>query len=124
LINTLGPAIPVARSSLLSSTLALALIFGIIIPAMPMLMPMPTDAQLPSIPYLPNENDTLGAGGESSLSSDFSAPVDDIPPPTVQITSLQEGQKVPIGELIVEGIGSDNSESDCQVYADVNDTFQ
>ena len=84
-------------------------------------MPMPTDAQLPSIPYLPNENDTLGAGGESGLSPDFSGPLDDIPPPTVQITSIQEGQQVPVGELIVEGISSDNDESDCQVYADVND---
>jgi hypothetical protein len=113
LINTPGSAIPVTRSGFLLSTLALVLIFGIIILAMP--MPMPTDAQLPSIPYLPNENDTLGTGGEPSLSPD------DIPSPTVQITSLQEGQQVPVGELIVEGISSDNGESDCQVYADVND---
>jgi hypothetical protein len=116
LIDTAGSAIPVARSVFLSSTLALALIFGIIILA----MPMHTDAQLPSIPYLPNENDTLGTG-EPSLSPDFSAPLDDIPTPTVQITSIQEGQQVPVGELIVEGISSDNGESDCQIYADVND---
>jgi hypothetical protein len=119
LIKTPGSAIPVARSGFLLSTLALALIFGIIILAIP--MAMPTDAQLPNIPYLPNENDTLGAGGEPSLSPDLSAPLDNIPPPTVQITSLQEGQQVPVGELIVEGISSDNGESDCQVYADVND---
>ena len=112
-------AIPLARSGFLSSTLALALIFGITILTTP--MPMPADAQLPSIPYLPNENDTLGAGGEPSFSPDFSAPLDDIPTPTVMITSLQEGQQVPVGELIVEGISSDNGESDCQVYADVND---
>jgi hypothetical protein len=119
LIKTPGSAIPVARSGFLLSTLALALIFGIIILAIP--MAMPTDAQIPNIPYLPNENDTLGAGGEPSLSLDFSGPLDDIPSPTVQITSLQKGQQVPVGELIVEGISSDNGESDCQVYADVND---
>ena len=78
---------------------------------------MPTDAQLPSIPYLPNENDTLGSGA----SPDFSTPLQNIPSPTVQITSLQEGQQIPVGELIVKGISSDNAESDCQVYADVND---
>jgi hypothetical protein len=117
LVKTPGSALPVAKSSFPEFILALALIFGITILA----MPMPTDAQLPSIPYLPNENDSLGAGGEPSLSPDLSAPLDNIPPPTVQITSLQEGQQVPVGELIVEGISSDNAESDCQVYADVND---
>jgi hypothetical protein len=115
LVKTPGSALPVAKSSFPEFILALAPIFGITILA----MPMPTDAQLPSIPYLPNENDTLG--GEPSLSPDLSAPLDNIPPPTVQITSLQEGQQVPVGELVVEGISSDNGESDCQVYADVND---
>lgn len=117
MINTPGSALPVARFGILSSTLSLVLIFGITI----LVMPMPTDAQFPSIPYLPNENDTLGADGEPSLSPEFSVPLDNIPPPTVQITSLQEGQQVPVGELIVEGISSDNGDSDCQVYADVND---
>jgi hypothetical protein len=112
LVNTPELALPEAKS-----ILALALIFGITILA------RPTDAQLPSIPYLPNENDTLEIGGEPSLSPDFSAPLQNIPTPTVQITSVQEGQQVPVGELIVEGISSDNAESDCQVYADVNDNI-
>ncbi len=115
LIITPGSALQVAKSGFLASILTLLLILGLTDLA------RPTDAQLPSIPYLPNENDTFGTGGEPGLSSDFSSPHQNIPPPTVQITSLQDGQQVPVGELIVEGISLDYAESDCQVYADVND---
>ena len=41
--------------------------------------------------------------------------------PTIQITSPQDGQQVPPGELAIQGISSDDEETDCQVYADVND---
>jgi hypothetical protein len=41
--------------------------------------------------------------------------------PTIQITSPQDGQHVPPGELSIQGISSDDEETDCQVYADVND---
>jgi hypothetical protein len=41
--------------------------------------------------------------------------------PTVQITSPQDGQQVPPGELTIQGISSDDEETDCQLYADVND---
>lgn len=41
--------------------------------------------------------------------------------PTIQITSHQDGQQVPPGELTIQGISSDDEETDCQVYADVND---
>ena len=41
--------------------------------------------------------------------------------PTVQITSPQDGQQVPPGELTIQGISSDDEQTDCQVYADVND---
>ncbi|MGI8831222.1 MAG: hypothetical protein ACR2IS_01145, partial [Nitrososphaeraceae archaeon] len=41
--------------------------------------------------------------------------------PTVQITSVEDGQQVPPGELTIQGISSDDEETDCQVYADVND---
>jgi hypothetical protein len=44
-----------------------------------------------------------------------------IPLPTISITSIEDGQEVPIGELKMEGISSDDQESNCQVYADVND---
>lgn len=41
--------------------------------------------------------------------------------PTIQITSHQDGQQVPAGVLTIQGISSDDEETDCQVYADVND---
>ena len=41
--------------------------------------------------------------------------------PTIQITSPQGGQQVPPGELTIQGISSDDEETDCQVFADVND---
>jgi hypothetical protein len=43
------------------------------------------------------------------------------PGPTIQITSPQDGQKVPPGELTIQGTSSDDEETGCQVYADVND---
>jgi hypothetical protein len=41
--------------------------------------------------------------------------------PTIQITSVQDGQQVPPGELTIQGISSDDEETDCNVYADIND---
>jgi hypothetical protein len=41
--------------------------------------------------------------------------------PTIQITSVQDGQQVPPGELTIQGVSSDNEDTDCQVFADVND---
>jgi hypothetical protein len=41
--------------------------------------------------------------------------------PTIQITSVQEGQQIPPGELTIEGASSDTEDVDCQVFADVND---
>jgi hypothetical protein len=41
--------------------------------------------------------------------------------PAVQITSPQEGQQVPPGELTIQGTSSDDENTDCRVYADVND---
>ncbi|MFZ0264400.1 MAG: hypothetical protein WAL42_04880, partial [Nitrososphaeraceae archaeon] len=41
--------------------------------------------------------------------------------PTIQITSIEDGQQVPPGELTIQGISSDDEETECQVYADVND---
>jgi hypothetical protein len=41
--------------------------------------------------------------------------------PSVEITSPQDDQQVPVGELTIEGTSSDSAESNCQVYADVND---
>jgi hypothetical protein len=41
--------------------------------------------------------------------------------PTIQITSVQDGQQVPPGELTIQGISSDSEETNCEVFADVND---
>jgi hypothetical protein len=41
--------------------------------------------------------------------------------PAIRITSPQEGQQVPPGELTIRGISSDDENTDCRVYADVND---
>jgi hypothetical protein len=41
--------------------------------------------------------------------------------PTIQITSVQEGQQVPPGELTIQGASSDTEDTDCEVFADVND---
>ena len=41
--------------------------------------------------------------------------------PTIQITSVQDGQQVPSDELKIEGMSSDNEDSNCNVYADIND---
>jgi hypothetical protein len=41
--------------------------------------------------------------------------------PPIQIISVENGQQVPPGELTIQGISSDNEETECQVYADVND---
>jgi hypothetical protein len=41
--------------------------------------------------------------------------------PTIQITSPQDDQQVPPGELTIQGISSDDEEAGCQVFADVND---
>ena len=40
----------------------------------------------------------------------------------VKITSPSNGQEIPVGELTIFGISTDNSTTDCQVYIDVNDT--
>src|SRR5919109_3899901 len=38
----------------------------------------------------------------------------------IKITSPIKGQQVPVGELAISGISTDNATSDCTVYADVN----
>ena len=50
-----------------------------------------------------------------------SLPSTDTAYPIVQIVSPHDSQLVPPGELTIQGISSDNEETDCQVYADVND---
>jgi hypothetical protein len=42
-------------------------------------------------------------------------------PLALKITSHEQGQEVPVGELTISGTSTDNATSDCIVYADVND---
>lgn len=79
-------------------------------------------AQIQEIPSLPSQEG--GASFDISSQPDNPTPTantSNIPPPTIEITSLEDGQEVPVGELTIEGISSDNAESDCQVFADLND---
>ena len=39
----------------------------------------------------------------------------------IKITSPVAGQQVPVGELTISGISTDNATTDCTVYADWND---
>ena len=39
----------------------------------------------------------------------------------LKITSHEQGQEVPVGELTISGTSTDNATSNCIVYADVND---
>jgi hypothetical protein len=80
-------------------------------------------AQIPTIPSLPAEEEDE-ENDNQELSVDNSIPTNNtssIPPPTIAITSLEDGQEVPSGELTINGISSDDTDSDCLVYSDVND---
>jgi hypothetical protein len=78
-------------------------------------------AQFPSIPSIPTEEDEVDDQQFPTTDNPSAANTSNIPPPTISITSLEEGQEVPAGELVIEGTSSDSEESNCQVYADVND---
>ncbi|HEV2876609.1 MAG TPA: hypothetical protein VGW09_04990 [Nitrososphaeraceae archaeon] len=63
-----------------------------------------------------NDNITANAQSKTPSSSLYHTTL-----PTIQIISPQEGEQVPPGELAIHGISSDNEDTDCRVYADVND---
>ena len=77
-------------------------------------------AQIPSIPSFPTEDEDANQQFPTT-DNPSTANTSNIQPPTISITSLEDGQEIPVGELIIEGSSSDNEESNCQVYADVND---
>jgi hypothetical protein len=79
-------------------------------------------AQIPSIPSVPTEDDE-NDNQQLPITDNPSSPTSasNMPPPTILITSLEDGQEVPVGELTIKGTSSDDEESNCQVYADVND---
>ena len=63
-----------------------------------------------------NDNITANAQSKTPSSSFYHTTL-----PTIQIISPHEGEQVPPGELTIHGISSDNEDTDCRVYADVND---
>ena len=87
----------------------------------------PVPAPPPSFPNADDEETIAGNQLPETGSSQLQLPQSatptntNIPPPTIQITSHQDGSQVPVGELTIQGTSSDNQESNCQVYADVND---
>jgi hypothetical protein len=66
-----------------------------------------------------NNNSAVAQTSETTSSTSTSPKATGLP--TIQITSHQDGQPVPPGELTIQGISSDDEETNCQVYADVND---
>jgi hypothetical protein len=68
-----------------------------------------------------NNNLAVAQTSESPSSTSTSSPQATSGLPTIQITSHQDGQQVPPGELTIQGISSDDEETNCQVYADIND---
>lgn len=82
--------------------------------------------ETPSLPIQGGEEDDISIDIESqtpsvSDSATLTTNASNIPPPMIEITSHEDGQEVPVGELTIEGASSDDQESNCQVYADVND---
>jgi hypothetical protein len=82
-------------------------------------------AQVLPLPSLPDRGDSITNNQLPDL-GDQAEPIQstvptNFPTPTIQITSHEDGNEVPAGELTIRGTSSDNEESNCQVYADVND---
>jgi hypothetical protein len=69
--------------------------------------------------YLGTDNNNIAYA--QTLTTTSPSPSTDSGYPTIQIVSPHDGQLVPPGELTIQGISSDNEETQCQVYADVND---
>jgi hypothetical protein len=91
------------------------------------IIPKTALAQVPPAPVLPNggdlttDNQLPDTNTQSQPPQPATPAAASIPPPSIQITSHQDGSQVPVGELTIQGTSSDNQESNRQVYADVND---
>jgi hypothetical protein len=82
-------------------------------------------AQVPPLPSLPDREDSITDNQLPDLMGQAEPMQSTVPTttptPTIQITSHEDGNEVPAGELTIRGTSSDDEESNCQVYADVND---
>ena len=99
-------ALPLVSAGFVSAVLT-SLLLSILIFITPS-----SSAQLPPLPSLHDDG---------TIISVTPTPPTNIPLPTVEITSPHDGQQVPVGGLTIKGMSSDDEESVCQVYADVND---
>jgi hypothetical protein len=87
---------------------------------------IPTSAQIPQALSPPDDNN--GNTITDNQPAQFAITPTPPPPtsnnastPSIEITSHKDGDQVPVGELTIQGISSDDEDSNCQVYADVND---
>jgi hypothetical protein len=81
---------------------------------------VPPAPPFPDVGDLTSDNQLPDTNNQPQLPQQSATPTN-LPPPTIQITSHQDGNQVPVGELTIQGTSSDNQQSNCQVYADVND---
>ena len=87
---------------------------------------IPTSAQIPPALSPPDDNDgdviTDNQPAQSAITPTPSPLTsNNASTPSIEITSPKDGDQVPVGELTIQGISSDDEDSNCQVYADVND---
>src|SRR5918999_2243557 len=84
----------------------------------------PTSAQIPPVPSVPDDDDATTDNQPAQSATTPSPPPlssNNTSTPSIEITSHKDGDHVPVGELTIQGISSDDEASDCQTYADVND---
>jgi hypothetical protein len=114
---------PILNSQNLVAVLVIFGLFAVFLPLFFIIVDtISASAQVPPVPSPPDTDPSDLRQSPVANSQQASPPtVSDGNTRTVEITSLGVGQEVPVGELAIEGVSSDNQETNCQVYADVND---
>jgi hypothetical protein len=114
---------PILNSQNLVAVLVIFGVFAVFLPLFFITVDtISASAQVPPVPSPPDTDPSDSRQPPVANSQQASPPtVSDGSTGTVEITSLDVGQEVPVGELAIGGVSSDNQETNCQVYADVND---
>jgi hypothetical protein len=114
---------PILNSQNLVAVLVIFGVFAVFLPLFFITVDtISASAQVPPVPSPPDTDPSDRRQPPVANSQQASPPtVSDGSTGTVEITSLDVGQEVPVGELAIGGVSSDNQETNCQVYADVND---
>lgn len=86
--------------------------FGILLPVITLPPPVNTLVVFAQTTPMPSSSSPIPPSSPSGNNETL---------PSIGFTSPQDGQQVPVGELAIEGTSSDDVESNCQVYADIND---